>query len=192
MTAHFNLVVLSNNLDENNAFDAQQPEATAIDIAPSTSTANDETYPKVPSRLHSASRDTQRVQLTRAISPTCCRDYGPVNRVPAGNESDDSWGQSDTHELEPTHGHAHNIVPLLAVCTWRNSPNNRGRGQPQRQNNNINVRASNAPYSRPWEGQPYRRHTQSQQALRAWAYHKWQCRYPVPGTIDFSTGVVLV
>ena len=75
MTAHFNLAVLSNNSDKNNAFNAQQPEATAIDVAPSTLTADDKTYPKVPSRLHSASRDTQKVQLTRAVSPTQSRDY---------------------------------------------------------------------------------------------------------------------
>ena len=180
MTAHFNLAVLSNNSDKNNAFNAQQPEATAIDVAPSISTADDETYSKVPSWLHSASRDTQKVQPTRAISQTRCRDYGQVNRIPAGYESDDSWAQSDTHEPEPTHGHMHNIVPLLAVCTWRNSPNNRGWGQPQRQNNNINMRASNVQYSSPWEGQPYERHTRSQQALHTQAYRKWQCRYPVP------------
>ena len=176
MTAHFNLAVLSNNSDDNNDFDAQQPEATAIDVAPSTSTADDETYPKVPSRLYGASRDIHKVQPTRAISPTRRRDYGPVNGIPAGYKSDDSWGQSDTHEPEPTRRQVQNIVPLLAVRTWRNSPSNRGRGQPQRQNNNINVRVGNVPYSRPWEGQPYGRHTQSQQALRAWAYWNHQCR----------------
>ena len=76
------------------------------------------------------------------------------------------------------HTHTHNIVPLLTLCTWSNRPNI-GREQPHRQNNNINVRSGNAPYPRPWEGQPYRRHTRSQQALCARAYCKWQCRYPV-------------
>ena len=46
------------------------------------------------------------------------------------------------------HNHTHNIVPLLALCTWTNHPN-RGREQPHRQNNNINVRSGNAPYPRP-------------------------------------------
>ena len=154
MSAHFNLAVLSHNSDNDNAFDAQQPEAANIDAAPSTSIADNETYPKAPSQLHSASTDTPRVQPTRAISPTHRRDYGLVNGIPVGYESDDSWG-SGTHDLETTHTHSHNIVPLLVVCTWTNRPHNRGRGQPQRQNNNINVRTGNALYSRPWEGQPY-------------------------------------
>ena len=119
MTAHFNLAILSNNSDNENAFDAQQPEAATIDAAPSTSTANDETYPKVPTQLHSASRDTPRVQPTTTVSPTHHRNYGPVNRIPAGYESDDSWG-SGNHDLEITHTHSYNIVPLLALRTWTN------------------------------------------------------------------------
>ena len=39
------------------------------------------------------------------------------------------------------------------------------------------MRSGNAPYSRPWDNQPYRRHTRSQQALRARAYRKVQRRY---------------
>ena len=74
--------------------------------------------------------------------------------------------------------HTHNIVPLLTLHTWSNRPN-RGPEQPHRQNNNINVRSGNAPYPRPWDNQPYRRCTRSQQAVRARAYHKLQCRYPI-------------
>ena len=111
----------------------------------------------------------------RAIAPTCRRDYGLVNGIPVGYETDDSWdNDSHTHE----HTHTHNIVPLLTLRPWNTRPH-RGRGQPHRQNNNINVRTGNAPYSRPWDNQPYGRRTRSQQALHARAYHKIQCRYPI-------------
>ena len=49
MTVHFNLVVLSNESNTNEAIDAQKPETTTVDAAPSTSTANEETYVKIPS-----------------------------------------------------------------------------------------------------------------------------------------------
>ena len=171
MTAHFNLAVLSDKSNSNKNFDAQKPETTSVDAAPSTSTADEETYVKIPSRHNSASRDTKRLQPTGAVSPTCQREYGLVNGIPAGYESDDSWGQNPiSHEPEHVHNHTHNIVPLLALRTWTNHPN-RGRGQTYRQYNNINVRNGNAPYPRPWGGQPYGWQTRSQQALWARAYH---------------------
>ena len=180
MTAHFNLVVLSNETNTNEAIDAQKPETTTIDAAPSTSTADKETYIKIPSRHNSTNRDTKRVHPTGAVLPTCRREYGLINGIPAGYETDDSWDQNSlAHEPEHVHNHTHNIVPLLALHTWTNCPN-RGWGQPHRQNNNINVRSGNALYPRPWEGHPYGRHTRSQQALRAKAYCKWQHWYQVP------------
>ena len=176
---HFNLAVLSNESNTNKAINAQKPKTTTVDTAPSTSTANEETYIKIPSRHNSANRDTKRVHPTGAVLPTCRREYGLVNGIPMGYETDDSLDQNSiTHEPEHTHNHTHNIVPLLALRTWTNHPN-RGWGQLHRQNNNINVRSGNAPYPRPWEGQPYRWHTRSQQALRSRAYHKWQHRYQV-------------
>ena len=180
MTMHFNLAVLSNESNTNKAIDAQKPETTTVDTAPSTSTADEETYVKIPSRHNSANRDTKRVHPTGAVLPTCRREYRLVNGILVGYKTDDSWDQNSiTHEPEHVHNHTHNIVPLLALCTWTNHPN-RGWGQPHRQNNNINVRSGNAPYPRPWEGQPYRQHTRSKQALCARAYCKWQRRYQVP------------
>ena len=133
MTAHFNLAVLSNESNTNKAIDAQKPETTTVDATPSTSTTDEETYIKIPSQHNSANRDTKRVQPTGAVSPTCRREYGLVNGIPAGYESDDSWDQNSiTHELEHVHNHTHNIVPLLTLRTWTNCPN-RGWGQPHRQ-----------------------------------------------------------
>ena len=175
MTAHFNLAVLSNETDINTTPDAQKPEATTLDAEPSASAPDEETYVKIPSRHYAAKCDPKKQQPTGAVTPTCRREYGLVNGIPAGYESDDSWdNDSHTHE----HTHTHNIVPLLALCTWNNCPH-RGHEQQHRQNNNINVRTGNAPYPRPWDNQPYRRCTRSQQALRARAYRKIQRRYPI-------------
>ena len=49
MTAHFNLVVLSNETKTNETIDAPKPEPTTVDTALSTSTADEETYIKIPS-----------------------------------------------------------------------------------------------------------------------------------------------
>ena len=49
MTAHFNLAVLSNETNTNEAINAHKPETTTVDTAPSTSTADEETYVKIPS-----------------------------------------------------------------------------------------------------------------------------------------------
>ena len=142
MTAHFNLVVLSNETDINTTPDAQKPEATILDAEPSASTADEETYVKIPSHRHAANSDSKKQHPTGAIAPTCRREYGLVNRIPAGYETDDSWdNDSHTHE----HTHTHNIVPLLALRTWNNCPH-RGCEQLHRQNNNINVRTGHAPY----------------------------------------------
>ena len=178
MTAHFNLAVLSNDT-KTNEVDAQKPEATNLDAEPSTSTADEETYIKIPSQHHTANRNPKKTHPTRAVIPTCRRDYGLVNGILTGYEMDDSWDHDSlTHEWEHTHTHTHNIVPLLALRTWSNCPN-QGHEQPHRQNNNINMRSINAPYPRPWDNQPYRRCTRSQQALHARAYHKLQRRYPI-------------
>ena len=175
MTAHFNLVVLSNEIDINKTSDAQQPEATTLDAVPSASAADEETYVKIPIHRYTANCDAKKPHPTGAVAPTCRREYGLVNGIPAGYETDDSWdNDSHTHE----HTHTHNIVPLLSICPWNNRPH-RGLEQPHRQHNNINVRTGHAPYSRPWDNQPYGRHTRSQQALRARAYRKIQCRYPI-------------
>ena len=173
MTAHFNLAVLANELDSDKTTDAQNPEANTLDAEPSASAADEETYVKIPSHNYAANNDSKKQHPTGAVVPTCRREYGHVNRIPAGYETDDSW-DNDSH----THEHTHNIVPLLTLRPWNNCPH-RGREQHQRQNNNTQVRTGNAPYSRPWDNQLYGRRTCSQQALRARAYRKIQCRYPI-------------
>ena len=136
MTAHFYLAVLSNETDINKTPDAQKPEATILDAELSASTADEETYVKIPSRRYAANCEPKKQHPTGAIAPTCRREYGLVNGIPAGYETDDSWdNDSHTHD----HTHTHSIVPLLALHTWNNRPH-RGHEQQHRQNNNINVR----------------------------------------------------
>ena len=143
MTAHFNLAVLSNETDITKTSDAKKPEATTLDADPLTSTADEQTYIKIPSLHYAANSDSKRQHPTGAIVPTCRRDYGLVNTILAGYETDDSWdNDSHTHE----HTHTHNIVPLLTLRPWNNRPH-RGHEQPHRQNNNITVQPGNAPYS---------------------------------------------
>ena len=104
MTAHFNLVVLMNETDINKMPDAQKPEATTLDADPSTSTVDEQTYVKIPSRHYAANCDSNKQHPTRAVAPTCRRDYGLVNGIPAGYETDDSW-DNDSHTHEHTHTH---------------------------------------------------------------------------------------
>ena len=175
LTAHFNLSVLEDQKNIAISSDAQKSPDTTQDAEPSASAPDDQTYVKIPSR-HAENSAARRSHPMGAVAPTCRSEYGLVNGIPAGYESDDSWDNlSHTHE----HTHTHNIVPLLTLHPWHNSPR-RGLAQQQsRQHNTTNVRSGHAPYSRPWDNQPYRRCTRSQQALRARAYRKIQCRYPL-------------
>ena len=123
--------------------DAQKPEATNLDAELSASAADQETYVKIPSRCFTTNCDSKKQHPTGSVAPTSRRDYGLVNGIPAGYETDDSWdNDSHTHE----HTHAHNIVSLLSIRPWNNCPH-RGCEQPHGQNNNINMRTGHALYS---------------------------------------------
>ena len=163
LIAHFNLAVLEDQVMTDTSPNAKNSPDNMQDADPSASAPDDQTYVKIPSRY-----------ATGTVTPTCRREYGLVNAVPAGYESDDSWDN-----LSHTHEHTHNIVPLLALRPYRNSPRRGPEQQQFRQQSATNVRPGNAPYSRPWDNQPYGRCTRSQQALRARAYRKIQCRYPI-------------
>ena len=158
MSAHFNLTILSSESSPKDTLDAQKPKTTPVDTAPSMSSADDkETYVKIPSQHNSGNRNTKRVQPTRAVSPTQRGDYSLVNGITVGYESDNSWDHNSlTYETEHihNHNHTHNIVPLLTLSTCTNHQV-RGRGLTPRQDNNVHVRSGNAPYSRPWDNQPY-------------------------------------
>ena len=84
MTAHFNLVVLANEKDIDINPDAQKPEATTQEAEPSASAADDQTYIKIPSHRYAENCDSKRPHPTGAVAPTCRREYGLVNGIPAG------------------------------------------------------------------------------------------------------------
>ena len=175
LTAHFNLANLEDQKDTDKSTDAQKSADNTQDAEPSASAPDEQTYVKIPSR-YTENSATRRSHPTGGVAPTCRREYGLVNGIPAGYESDDSWDNlSHTHD----HTHTRNIVPLLTLRPWRNSPCRGGEQQFPRLNNNTNVRTGHAPYSQPWDNQPYGRCTRSQQALRARAYQKIQRRYPI-------------
>ena len=175
MTAHFNLAVLEDQTINHTITDAEKSPDNTQNADPSTSAPDDQTYVKISSH-YAENSATRRSHPTGAVAPTCRRKYGLVNAIPVGYESDDSWDNlSHTHD----HTHTHNIVPLLTLHPWQNSPRRAPDQQQFRQQNTTNLRPGNAPYSRPWDSQPYGRRTHSQQVLRARAYRKVQCRYPL-------------
>ena len=175
LAAHFNLAVLEDQKDIEISPDAPKPATTTQDTELSAAAPDEQTYVKIPSR-HAGNSASTRPHPTGAVAPTCRREYGLVNGILAGYESDDYWdNDSHTHE----HTHTHNIVPLLALRPWRNSPRRGCEQQQPRQNNNTNIQTGHAPYSRPLDNQLYGRRTYSQQALHARAYRKIQGRYPI-------------
>ena len=175
LTAHFNLAVLEDHKATDKSTDAPKSADNTQDAEPSASAPDDQTYVKIPS-CYTENSATRRPHPTGAVAPTCRRKYSPVKAIPAGYESDDSWDNlSHTHD----HTHTHNIVPLLTLRPWQNSQRRGHEQQFPRQNNNTTVSTGHAPYSRPWDNQPYGRRTRSQQALHARAYRKIQRRYPI-------------
>ena len=142
-TAHFNLAVFEDKKNTASSPDAQKSPDTTQDAEPSASAPDDQTYVKIPSR-YAENSATRRPRPTGAVAPTCRCESGLVNAIPAGYESDDSWDNlSHTHK----HTHMHNIVPLLTLRPWRNSPCRGPEQQQSRQHNNTNVRPGHAPYS---------------------------------------------
>ena len=175
LSAHFTLAVLEDHTITHTIPDAEKSPDNTQNAEPSTSAPDEQTYVKIPSR-YAENSATRRTHPTGAVTPTHRRDFGLVNVIPAGYESDDSWDNlSHNHE----HTHTYNIVPLLTLRPWRNSPRRPPEQQQFRQQSATNVRSGNAPYPRPWDSQPYGRRTRSQQALRARAYRKVQRRYPI-------------
>ena len=66
--------------------------------------SDEQTYVKIPSRYAETSA-SMRPHPTGAVAPTRRREYGLVNGIPAGYESDDSW-DTGSH----THDHTHTPI----------------------------------------------------------------------------------
>ena len=89
LTAHFNLAVLEDQKDADISPDAQKPTTTTQDAEPSASVPDEQTYVKIPSH-YAENSAARRPHPTEAVAPTCRREYGLVNGILAGYESDDS------------------------------------------------------------------------------------------------------
>ena len=135
LSAHFNLAVLEDQTIRHTNPDAEKSPDNTQNAEPSTSAPDDQTYVKIPSR-YTENTATRRTHPTGAVTPTCRRDYGLVNAIPAGYEYDDSWDNlSHNHDR----AHMHNIVPLLTLRPWRNSSRRGPEQQQFRQQSTTNV-----------------------------------------------------
>ena len=161
LSAHFNLAVLEDQTIKHTIPDAEKSPDNTQNAEPSPSATDDQTYVKIPSR-YAESSATRRTHPTGAVAPTCRREFGLVNAIPAGYESDDSWDN-----LSHDHTHTHNIVPFLTLRPYRNSPR-RAPEQQQFRQQKYNTRANWQCTVFPTLGQPAIRkaHPQSTSAAR--------------------------
>ena len=116
LTAHFNLAVLEDQKDVDISPNAQKPAATTQDAEPSASAPDEQTYVKIPSR-YTENCASKRPHPTGAVAPTCRREYGLVNGILAGYESDDSWDNA-SH----AHEHTHTQHSAIACITHLEQP----------------------------------------------------------------------
>ena len=98
LTAHFNLAILEDQKGTDKSPDAPKSTDNTQDAEPSASAPEEQTYIKIPSH-YAENSATRRPHPTGAVALTCRHEYGLVNAIPAGYESDDSWDNlSHTHE----------------------------------------------------------------------------------------------
>ena len=102
LSAHFNLAVLEDHTIKSIIPDAEKSPDNDQNAEPSISAPDDQIYVKIPSR-YAENSATRRTHPTGAVAPTCRREFGLVNAIPAGYESDDSW---DNLSHDHTHTHA--------------------------------------------------------------------------------------
>ena len=87
LTTHFNLAILEDQKAADKSTDAPKSADNTQDAEPSASAPDEQTYVKIPSR-YAENSATRRPHPTGAVAPTCRREYGLVNGIPAGYESD--------------------------------------------------------------------------------------------------------
>ena len=104
MHSHFNLAILTDDNSHNIDLNAQASETAPVDGMPSTSAIDQETYVKTTSRSSTGTNCHKNTQPTSTILPTSRGNPDLVHGIPAGYESDDSWGNHSTAvELGSTH-----------------------------------------------------------------------------------------
>ena len=187
---HFNITLLTDKaptLGNTQVYDANNTSPTTVD--PTSKASTQETIPKSVEQTYASSNS--RPQPTGTVPPTCRPQAELCNGIPAGYESDDSWGCYSPHAnpADETPDLEEELLPLLTLQAWRRTPQ-RGttRGRPRGRGRNcshrqytqsIPVRDGYDQPPRPWESRPYGRRTRSQRALQERAYWKWARRYQV-------------
>ena len=140
MTMHFNLAILTDDKASTRLVDAPTSETGIPASEPPTPVSAKETICKTLHPNSRANKWDRSTQLTSTVVPTYRAEPGPVMRIPAGYESDNSWDFSDVGEADcsqvswPTQ--------LIAYTSWRGRPH-RGREQSYGRGNNIAVRGGN-------------------------------------------------
>ena len=184
---HFNIALLTDKkLEVPQTDDQDNTSSTTVDPTPTTSTQ--ETIPK---SVDSGSKHPNTKPPTGAVHPTSRSESRLCEGIPAGDESDDSWGYLSSHARPETQSPdlEEELLPILTLRAWQ-APNRgtfrgRSRGGGQRQCNHrqhsrtIPVRDGYDHPPRPWESRPYGRRTRSQRALQERAYRKWARRNQV-------------
>ena len=172
---HFNIALLTDQAAGGlSSQDTNNTPPPTVDPTPGTSTQ--ETTPKSVDQDYSDPH--KKSQPTGTVPPTCRPDPELCNGIPAGYETDDSWGCYSPHanQEDQTPDLEEELLPFLTLRAWK-SPTNRNtqRGRPRGRGSNHHHRQQNQSIPvwdgyerlpRLWESHPYGRRTRSQRALQ--------------------------
>ena len=183
---HFNIALLTDKKPEvAQTHDKNNTSPSTVD-----STAATITQETIPKSVDNGSGHPNPKPPTGAVPPTSRPQAELCKGIPAGDESDDSWGYLSSYARpeETTPDLEEELLPILTLRAWQAPNRGTFRGRPRggrRQCNHrqhsqtIPVRDGYDQPPRPWESRPYGRRTRSQRALQERAYRKWARRYQV-------------
>ena len=184
---HFNIALLTDKIPEVSRTN-EQTDTSPPTVDPTSKASTQETIPK---SVDKCVNHPNTKPPTGTVPPTSRSQSELCNGIPAGDESDDSWGyfSSNPRTEDQTPDLEDELMPILTLRAWQSPPQRAtlrgrprgrgGRGQHRQHNQNIPVRDGYEQPPRPWESRPYGRRTRSQRALQERAYRKWARRYQV-------------
>ena len=172
---HFNIALLTDKTRSDSSPHAEANTSLPT-VDPTSTSSTQETVPKTVEQHFK--HPNSKSQPTGIVPPTCQPDPGVFDGIPAGYETDDSWGCYSPHAdpEEQTPDVEEELLPFLTLRAWRQNPQRgtlrgrpRGRGginNHRQHNQSIPVRDGYVQPPRPWESRPYGRRTRSQRALQ--------------------------
>ena len=119
---HFNIALLTHHTSGNlHSYDANNMPPPTMHPTPTTSTQ--ETTPK--SVHQGVNHPDTKSQPTGTVPPTCRPKSAVCDGIPAGYETDDSWGCYSPHANpeEQTPDLEEELLPFLTLRAWRRHPN---------------------------------------------------------------------